>query len=70
MAVTDGDIRSGSRADWDDVPLVRPCATLIAADTALTTGTTVPSLGRVFVERRLAATPLRSAGGPPPVVGR
>ena len=69
-AATDGDICSGSRADSDDVLLVRPCTTLIAAATALETGTPVPFPGRAFVARRRAATSLRSAGGPRPVGGR
>jgi len=69
-AATDGRIRSGWMADSDDVPLVRPCATLIAAATALATGTPVSSRGGAFVARRLAATPLRPAGAPPTIDGR
>jgi len=69
-AASKGGVRSGSREDSDDVPLVRRCAALIAVDTALATGTLVTARGRSLVARRLAATLLRQGGGPSPVDGR
>jgi len=69
-ATTDGGVRSGSRADSDNVPFMRRCATIIATATALATGTPVPACGRAFVARRLVATLLRPADGPSPIDGR